>query len=314
MKLAPLWIALAVIGTALSARVEPGNAKRPVVLLVHGRGYLTRDSAAFRREALTSLREGAFRATGDSLLTDGDLRIVWYADLMDTRRRVVQGAAACASAEKKQPDGAPAPVIQILAMVASALLDATAQDSDTTDARDLAGDLRFFGDPATRCATETRIRDALVRAKDDGRPVILAAHSLGALVTWGHLMHRDTSKAPDVRRLVTMGSPIGNDQLRELFFGRSGILAMPRGVRSWVNALHTDDPFAARLVTPDSTGKRAVDIPGISDLNVGRVDGDPHDLRGYLRDTVTSKSILGAWCEAMPDTKSRPAGCAVLLK
>lgn len=304
-----LWM-LALVCFA-SATVRAQSTGRPLVLLVHGRGYLTRDSATFRRESLTALRESAFRATGDSLLGDADFRIVWYADLMDPRRR---STSSCDGRDRKSQDDSPASVFQALAMVASALLDASAQEKDTTDVRDLAGDLRFFGDPGTRCATEVRIADALARARDEGRPVILVAHSLGALVTWGHLTHRAdaTDRAlPDIRRLVTIGSPIGNQQLRELFFGPSAPVTLPRNVRSWVNALNPSDPFASRLVS-DSTNAITRPIAGISDLLTAKTTADPHELRGYLRDSATAKAVLGAWCEAA-DAKSRVSRCSKLV-
>jgi pimeloyl-ACP methyl ester carboxylesterase len=299
------------MSSAFATREIATDGKRPLVLLVHGRGYLSRDSATFRREALSALRDGAFRATGDSLYADDDLRIVWYADLMDPRRR--GGASGCAAATKKvQADDSPASILQAFAMIASSLLDAAAQDNDTTDVRDLAGDLRFFGDASTRCATETRIGDALARARDEGRPIVLVAHSLGALVTWGHLSHRDAS-APGIRRLVTIGSPVGHADLRELLFGRASI-ALPRGVQSWTNALNPDDPFAARLIATDSTTGRARTLPGITDVIAPRSSKDPHDLRNYLRDSTTAGVVSSAWCEAAADLQNRPAGCAAAAK
>src|SRR5258708_2892961 len=99
------WLAL---GMMLCAPVVAhAQSGRPIVLLVHGRGYLTRDSAAFRRESLSALRESAFRATGDSLLADSDLRLVWYADLMDARRRDSRSTASCEAADRKTSEDSP---------------------------------------------------------------------------------------------------------------------------------------------------------------------------------------------------------------
>ncbi len=289
---------------------------RPLILLVHGRGYLTRDSAAFRRQALAELRAGTFRAAGDSVFTDGDLRLVWYADLLGARRNS-SNASTCENTLRNSDLGnSPASILQTIALFASELLDAGAQDDEKADVKDLAADLRFFGNPATRCAAEGRVADAIAKARDEGRPVILVAHSLGALVTWGHLQHRDVSRErqlPEVKRLVTVGSPIGSGDLRELIFGGAKTMSLPRAVGSWSNIIHPDDPFAARLIVTDSISGKVAEIAGVADVIAQSGSTDPHELRGYLSDPAAAKSILGAWCDAL-ESKSRLAACKVLTK
>ena len=281
---------------------------RPVILVVHGRGFLSRDSAAFRREALQALREGSARATGDSLLEDGDVRLVWYADLMDVRRREARTVTSCENGAGSSDDGNPASFfLRSLAQVLSEVVDGSAADSADHDARDIAGDLRFIGDRAVRCGAQSRVADALALARTEGRPVIIVAHSLGALVTWGYLEHRGTRDMPEIERLVTVGAPIGNDGLRELLMGDTAKVSLPLGVRSWVNAVNVDDGLAARIVTGTSP------LPGITDITAERNGDSPHDLRGYLRDSSTAKAVVSAWCEAAR-MKSRLAGCVQLSK
>jgi pimeloyl-ACP methyl ester carboxylesterase len=207
-------------------------------------------------------------------------------------------------------------IFRSLALMASDLVDASASDSIGDGAHDLAADLRFVGDRSTRCAAENRVADALARAHDEGRPVVIVAHSLGALVAWGYFEHRSATSerdVPDVERLVTVGSPIGNDGLRELLSDDVADVSLPRGVRSWVNAVNTDDPIAARLVAYDSTSGRAREMRGISDIVTERVDEDAHDLRTYLRDSSTARAVVGAWCDAAT-VRGRIAGCVALSK
>ena len=154
--------------------------------------------------------------------------------------------------------------------------------------------------------------DALARARSEGRPVIVVAHSLGALVTWGYLQHRNLLDARDVveiQRLVTVGSPIGNAPLRDLLFGDAAAVSLPRGVLSWINAVNTDDPFAARLIATDSATGQVDAIRGISDVLIGSSDESAHDLRGYLRDSSTASAIVSAWCDVVR-SRRRFAGCA----
>ena len=186
-----------------------------------------------------------------------------------------------------------------------------ASESTDDDARDVAGDLRFLGDPALQCDAEGRVDRAVDRARNEGRPVVLVAHSLGAMVTWGYLQHRGTLDAHDpyeIQRLVTLGSPIGHAELRELLFGDTSAVALPRAVRSWVNAVNADDPFAVRLLPreehePTGAGR------GVTDLMTGSAEESAHDLRSYLRDSTTAGAIVGAWCEAA-EMRRQFAGCA----
>ena len=275
---------------------------RPLILVVHGRGYLTRDSAMIRRQALHALREGSFGLAGDSLLADDDVRMVWYADVLDSRHRDSNQLKTCVRRDEGSATTiSAASILRVFAVFASDLLEASVSGDQADDVRGVAGDLRFFGDQASRCLAEGRIADAISRAVDDGRPVVLVAHSLGALVAWSYLQHRGTaseSQPPEIRRLVTIGSPLGSDDLRELLLDDSGPLALPRGVRSWVNVVNERDPFASRLLGRDSTGSQTRAIPEVSDVATQNGDDEPHELLSYLRDRSTVEAVLGAWCEA----------------
>jgi pimeloyl-ACP methyl ester carboxylesterase len=236
---------------------------------------------------------------------------------MDVRRSGLAGSTLCATNAENAEEGiSPSFIFRSLALVASDLVGAGAADSGADDARDIAGDLRFIGDPALRCAAEGRLAAAIARARSEGRPVVVVAHSLGALVTWSHLQHRGAREAddvPEVQRLVTVGSPIGNAELRELLLGDTAPVSLPRGVRSWVNAVNADDPFATRLTPLDSVTGRARGLRGITDVLTGHTDEQAHDLYGYLRDPGTARAIAVAWCEVAP-SRSRLAGCVTLTK
>ena len=70
---------------ALAAVAPPADRGRPVILLVHGRGMLDSDTADTRRLWFNALISGSKTITRDSLLAERDVRVVWYADVLDPR-------------------------------------------------------------------------------------------------------------------------------------------------------------------------------------------------------------------------------------
>jgi pimeloyl-ACP methyl ester carboxylesterase len=284
-----------------AARLAP--PPRPVVLLVHGRGQAARDTTALRRELRDALRAGTRAVAGDAVLADGDVRLVWYADAVDPRSAEV---ASCAPVTARDADPADSPraVLSVLATAAEAFLDVVEapQTGDAAELRALAADVRWLGEPGTRCAAERRLGDALARARMEGRPVIVVAHSFGALVTWGRLAH-DSAR---IERLVTVGSPLASAPVRELVFGRAGPLRPPPGVRSWVNVVGEGDGLAVPLAEADSAALPAT----MRDVQATSPGVGTHDFGDYLRDPATARAIVGAWCVAGP-AASTP-GCAAL--
>lgn len=283
-------------GEAPPTRLTTIEEARPLVLVVHGRGQLGRDTAVLRREAYHSLARGIARLDSGVVLREDDVRLVWYADVLAR-----PDEARC---DRKAAPRVINDALGIVALAAGALLDGVAGDEANLDAnldvlelRGLAGDLRYVGDAITRCAAERRLEAALTRAAAERRPVILVAHSLGGLVAWGHLSARDDGEgAPVIRRFVTVGSLVGAPDVRRLVFGeREGRRTLPRAVRSWVNVVNADDPLAARVL---GTGG------GVSEVTTEEIDGDPHELTGYLRDGATARAVLAAWREE--DSTPRP--------
>ena len=278
------------------------------MLVVHGRGQLGRDTAEVRRDALYALQSGARALTGDSLLRAGDVRLVWYADLLDTRARRAT-TTACIDGDSLERESAVAPepnALGLLASLAGAIIDAAADDTPGEgglDVRRIGSDLRYVADPETRCAARLRVSHALHDAAREGRPIILVAHSFGAFVAWDHLRLRvahGRAALPLVARFVTMGSPLGSAELRQLVFGEEPApLSLPTGVSAWTNVIGAGDPVALRITDSDSTGASVGHAASpLSDIASGSQADDPHVLASYLHDGVTTRVVLGAWCNA----------------
>ena len=290
---------LALVALASSLLAGQEDRGRPVVLLVHGRGMSDRDSAATRRMWQQALASGARTLTSEPMVADRDVRVVWYADVLDPR----SGAScdyAAADPRARRARGDDADFRSFLGVMGGILgvVSSLVDESETTaQLRALAGDASFVADARKRCASEQRLAAEIDHAKTEGRPIVIVAHSLGAVVAYDYLSSRSDS-LPVVDRLVTMGSMVGYPELRRLLIGggTGDSLTRPRGVKTWVNLRNGQDVLAAPL----SVGRDVVTTPPPD-------EPDPHELVGYLRSTSAVREILNAWCEAFAGT--RPRGC-----
>jgi endonuclease G, mitochondrial len=282
--------------TARSARGE--SQSRPIILLLHGRGQLGRDTAEIREDWQRALETGVSKLTDRPLIGPGDVRLVWYADILDPA-----SSAGCDSdprAQSRRPGEDDGEVLQLLLGVTSTLFTSLYEsmpEESRFSMRALVGDVLYLGDRWKRCAVEHRLESALAQATREGRPIVLVAHSFGSLVAYSYLRAdrvRSSSVRPIVHRYVTLGSMLGIPELQELLLGRAGPLSLPAGVRSWVNVRHVRDPFAAPLTdsTTDKHGATIREVVTSSDAI------DAHDIVTYLRDAAAARAITWAWCDA----------------
>jgi len=290
-----------IAGLAIAAALVSGTEDdrgRPVVLLVHGRGMLDRDTAAMRKMWVDAISSGAGTINGQRLYSDRDVRVVWYADVLDPR-----STSGCdyktGDARSRRANSDPE-LREVVSTAGSILGAITALVDDSGAAgqlRALSADAAFLADARKRCAAEQRLADALDRARNEGRPVILVAHSLGAVLAYDYLSAR--SDTGSVERLITIGSLVGSPDLRRLLIGGDAAdsLTRPPSVKSWINIRNENDWFAA----PIAVGQDVV-TPGPSD------EPDPHEMVGYLRGSATNAEVASDWCAAFGG--KAPALCA----
>jgi hypothetical protein len=121
--------------------------------------------------------------------------------------------------------------------------------------------------------------------------VIVVAYSLGSLVTYEYLSSRNPAARTGDLSLITVGSPLGVREIRELVMDHAGdSLRVPQGVGTWENVYDPDDVFAAPLA-----GKVAA--PGIVDRPTQALSGEyAHAVGRYLRDRTTGAALGRALC------------------
>ena len=303
-----------VLGFGLVHAAAPGGG-RPLVLVIHGRGLLGRDTSALRREWQSALERGVRAVGGGSMLHDGDVRLVWYADVLDP---AVNWPCASDDTRRGRLESGESSAQDVLGVLSTLLTWAAggadaARGADSLELRSFLGDLLYVADARRRCGAEQRLSTALADARAERRPVVLVAHSFGSLVAYGYLSRARESAGPEraIERFVTIGSLLGDDGIRELLFGptASRRLELPAGVRSWINIRRANDPFAAPVVPDGATGSAQLkDVL----LESAAVPGGPHEVVGYLSDPATARAVLGAWCAAFAEPTDRPPGCAVM--
>jgi hypothetical protein len=259
---------------------------------------LGHDTIATRKMWMDALARGARSLVKDVPYVDDDVRVVWYADVLDPRSQAGCDYAAADPRARRdaRTDEGVKTLMSIAGGLLSALSEAVSDTASSVEVRGLAADASFLSDARRRCAAEQRLGDAIGRARREGRPVILVAHSLGAVVAYDYLSSRADSGV--VQRFVTLGSPLGAAGLRSLLIGgdSTDVLAKPAGVTEWINIRHTDDNLAVPVsVARDTAVDRPTDEP------------DPHELVGYLRGKLVAREILNGWCAAF--AADRPQGC-----
>jgi len=281
---------------ALATACVQGQPPRPLVVLVHGRGHLEDDTTLLRREWKRHLDTALTRA-GASPLREDEVRLAWYADIMDPARDVQCGRGIGHTSDSL---GIGTFARDFLSSLASALPRA-----ESRGARTLLGDMLYALDGSRRCAAEERVRTVMEQAILEKRPIVLVAYSLGALVSYGVLDHASALREHRVA-LVTLGSPLGDDDIRALLGSSPASLRVPPGVAHWENVYDPGDVFASPIADVVKGG-------GARDVQLSTRGADAveaHHVTRYLTDRATGEALARALCAVGAAEKS----CVVAAK
>jgi hypothetical protein len=126
-----------------------------------------------------------------------------------------------------------------------------------------------------------RFLDALKAVKSDRQPLIVLSHSMGTFIAYDCLMHEPA--CPTIRGLMTVGSPLGLDEVRDFFpkWTRDDGFPTDRLEGPWVNVYDRLDVVAA--ADPELAGdfkQKGKEV--IEDVEVKNSGAWRHGISQYL--------------------------------
>lgn len=156
------------------------------------------------------------------------------------------------------------------------------------------------------CETNVRLKIALDQAAAQHRPVIIVAHSMGAMVTLDQLW-RSSGADYNVVRFVSLGAQLGMpDLLRYLAGAGADRPLLPGTITDWVNIKGESD-LLGYTVAPETVRF----VQGGPPANVVRDTGtlsNAHNITRYLQLRETAHAIADAYCGAFTGP-GRPTEC-----
>ncbi len=145
------------------------------------------------------------------------------------------------------------------------------------------------------------------RLNPGGGEFVIVAHSLGSLIAYELLRHLDPD-ACRVRMLLTIGSPLGMQEVQDVFRAwGADPLRVPACVASWVNVADRLDPVAIDgLLSDDIEAEGGVGIVDFCDWGLNEESPrHPHAATGYLRSAIVRTSLRPALNNAFAQSTGR---------
>jgi len=155
-----------------------------------------------------------------------------------------------------------------------------------------------------------RLTPVLKQAFDNEDQILLVSHSLGTMISYDNLWkfshygeyRRNYGASMKVDLFITLGSPLGDENVKEKLKGRSnsGKLKYPTNIKSWCNISAEDDYIShdskiandyKEMLKLGLIEEGLKDIYPIYNLNVRNGKSNPHSSIGYLIHPRFSKAL-----------------------
>ncbi len=156
--------------------------------------------------------------------------------------------------------------------------------------------VEFSPGPGRRFAVRTEVRrralDALAVAAEASRPHVVVGHSLGSVVAYDVL--QNVADAPEVDGLITVGSPLGLDEVQDRLdpgWSRWDGFPSRRLTGRWVNVYDHLDPVCGfdPVLAKDFRGAGRTVVTDIHEANWGRWR---HSIGKYLRRPLLREAVV----------------------
>lgn len=150
----------------------------------------------------------------------------------------------------------------------------------------------FFFDPNERGLMEQSLRE---RLDPGGGPFIVIGHSQGSMIAY-HVLRQLEKAQFDVRLFVTIGSPLGIQEVQDVLQKiKPGLpLAVPECVDRWLNVAERLDPVAldADLSNDYAKNARGVKVENVVGVQINPDwETNPHSGTGYLAIDVVRQAV-----------------------
>jgi pimeloyl-ACP methyl ester carboxylesterase len=320
---------LLMLGLAVSSALRAQTvAGRPVVIFVHGRDQMFEPQGRLERFWFEAFDAGLERAHAAGLVPRADRRFVYYASYFapgyepskncEAVERTRGGSSTAEEAERALVEDIYERTVpvrsswfdRIKRTVIQDLIAPLPGEAATSAVLSLLGDTKAYLERRERfCDTNNALIGLLDSAAASKRPVILVAHSMGALVVYNALAQMDSVRTapPIVDRLVTFGTQLGYEKLMPAVAGDSTMTApfrLPSGIKQWVNLYGRADYLAWPV-----RGKYRLQRTKFAELSPQTQPNDPHGVTGYLIHPWTARAVASAWCAAFRAPQRVPARC-----
>lgn len=159
---------------------------------------------------------------------------------------------------------------------------------------------RYYQEGDIRGTLRGRLQDAIVRAHDAGRRIMVIGHSMGSIIAYDTLRAIGRERGDiAVDHLVTIGSPLGLPNVKFQIWKESDRVRTPSIVRKWTNLAERRDivAFDTQLAgdyRPNDSGVEVRDDLVSNDTVPERDDPkrtNYHSGVGYLRTPEMSRLI-----------------------
>lgn len=282
------------------------------LVLIHGRAQAGRSANEIRNQWLPGLQQGLANA-GLDLGSLPEVEIPFYGDVLESLTEASDTYAASVVTRGTPPTEPvdPLTAAMVLQMAARAGIDPEevyAEEGLTVAergperwgwvqalARKLENKYPWLAELVIGNVTkdvkayidyphiQDAVHDIVVPAIGD-EPCVIISHSLGTVVAYWVLAQHCPNA--DVRLLLTAGSPLGLDAIKDRLPHPLGI---PSSVQRWLNV--TDEEDVVALHASLNGGTFVSGIENLTDIENG---DDPHAIERYLSDRRVGQAIYAA--------------------